>query len=173
MRLVFFFSPALTLFRSFPGPPPDFRRIIARRHAWRWIGLWRSLRELQDEATNFADAGDTIGRRSLHIQKKECSSCGFPAAKTRKCTCLFYHPVLDSPLQTGRRFIFVLTWFADGAPQCSQLEREGQAEKDCRHRPHAHPQGHPPALQERLPDRRAQERPQRQDHGQDCLRLSR
>merc|ERR1712000_394706 len=24
------------------------------------------------------------GRRSLHIQKHECSSCGFPAAKTRK-----------------------------------------------------------------------------------------
>lgn len=27
------------------------------------------------------------GRRSLHIQKKECASCGFPAAKIRKCTC--------------------------------------------------------------------------------------
>jgi ribosomal protein L37E len=25
------------------------------------------------------------GRRSLHIQKHTCSSCGYPAAKTRKC----------------------------------------------------------------------------------------
>lgn len=26
------------------------------------------------------------GRRSLHIQKHTCSSCGYPAAKIRKCT---------------------------------------------------------------------------------------
>ncbi|OBR05762.1 Ribosomal protein L37 [Colletotrichum higginsianum IMI 349063] len=26
------------------------------------------------------------GRRSLHIQKHTCSSCGYPSAKTRKCT---------------------------------------------------------------------------------------
>ncbi|KAI0153545.1 ribosomal protein L37e [Pestalotiopsis sp. NC0098] len=26
------------------------------------------------------------GRRSLHIQKHTCASCGYPAAKTRKCT---------------------------------------------------------------------------------------
>ncbi|KAI0602521.1 hypothetical protein F4775DRAFT_534338 [Biscogniauxia sp. FL1348] len=25
-----------------------------------------------------------LGRRSLHIQKHTCSSCGYPAAKTRK-----------------------------------------------------------------------------------------
>ncbi|KDN61717.1 hypothetical protein CSUB01_04418, partial [Colletotrichum sublineola] len=34
-----------------------------------------------------------------------------------------------------------------------QLVREGQAEKDRRHRPHALPQGRLPPLQERLPDR--------------------
>ncbi|KAF5023496.1 hypothetical protein F66182_4447 [Fusarium sp. NRRL 66182] len=28
--------------------------------------------------------GISLGRRSLHIQKHECSSCGYPAAKTRK-----------------------------------------------------------------------------------------
>ncbi|KAF4448199.1 60S ribosomal protein L37 [Fusarium austroafricanum] len=26
----------------------------------------------------------SFGRRSLHIQKHECSSCGYPAAKIRK-----------------------------------------------------------------------------------------
>lgn len=26
------------------------------------------------------------GRRSFHIQKSTCSSCGYPAAKVRKCT---------------------------------------------------------------------------------------
>ncbi|KAM6535399.1 60S ribosomal protein L37B [Fusarium falciforme] len=25
-----------------------------------------------------------LGRRSLHIQKKECAACGYPSAKTRK-----------------------------------------------------------------------------------------
>lgn len=26
-----------------------------------------------------------LGRRSLHVQKHECASCGYPAAKMRKC----------------------------------------------------------------------------------------
>lgn len=26
------------------------------------------------------------GRRSLSAQKKECAACGYPSAKTRKCT---------------------------------------------------------------------------------------
>lgn len=30
----------------------------------------------------------TLGRRSMHVQKHECSSCGYPAAKTRKCMLL-------------------------------------------------------------------------------------
>jgi large subunit ribosomal protein L37e len=29
-------------------------------------------------------ANGTAGRRSLHIQKHTCASCGYPAAKTRK-----------------------------------------------------------------------------------------
>ncbi|TGZ84326.1 60S ribosomal protein L37 [Ascodesmis nigricans] len=33
------------------------------------------------------------GRRSFHIQKSTCSSCGYPAAKVRKCT----FPELDPP----------------------------------------------------------------------------
>ncbi|KAF4968944.1 hypothetical protein FSARC_3708 [Fusarium sarcochroum] len=28
--------------------------------------------------------GKSLGRRSLHIQKHECSSCGYPSAKIRK-----------------------------------------------------------------------------------------
>ena len=30
------------------------------------------------------------GRRSFHIQKSTCSSCGYPSAKIRKCTFTFY-----------------------------------------------------------------------------------
>lgn len=35
----------------------------------------------------------TSGRRSLHIQKHTCSSCGYPAAKIRQCT----HNLLPQP----------------------------------------------------------------------------
>ncbi|PQK15448.1 hypothetical protein BB8028_0005g09610 [Beauveria bassiana] len=42
-----------------------------------------------------------------------------------------------------------------------QLERKGQAQKDCRHRPHALPQGCLAPLQEWLPNRPAQRRPRR------------
>lgn len=43
------------------------------------------------------------GRRSLHAQKKECASCGYPAAKTRKCTsCFPLSPVLILPPPLGR-----------------------------------------------------------------------
>lgn len=28
------------------------------------------------------------GRRSFHIQKSTCGSCGYPAAKIRKCECI-------------------------------------------------------------------------------------
>ncbi len=27
------------------------------------------------------------GRRSWHLQKSKCSSCGYPAARVRKCAC--------------------------------------------------------------------------------------
>ena len=35
----------------------------------------------------------TPGRRSLHIQKHTCSSCGYPAAKIRQCTYALIFPV--------------------------------------------------------------------------------
>ncbi|PON29614.1 60S ribosomal protein L37 [Trichoderma gamsii] len=34
--------------------------------------------------TSHADYGWILGRRSLHVQKHECASCGYPAAKMRK-----------------------------------------------------------------------------------------
>ena len=41
----------------------------------------------RDEVKGLADeALWDIGRRSLHIQKHTCASCGYPAAKVRKCT---------------------------------------------------------------------------------------
>ncbi|KJR89496.1 large subunit ribosomal protein L37e [Sporothrix schenckii 1099-18] len=33
------------------------------------------------------------GRRSMHVQKHECSTCGYPAAKVRKCTYLDSLPI--------------------------------------------------------------------------------
>ena len=39
------------------------------------------------------------GRRSFHIQKKTCSSCGYPAAKMRRCK---YHLW---PLKTENSFV--------------------------------------------------------------------
>ena len=27
------------------------------------------------------------GRRSWHLQKSQCSACGYPAARLRHCTC--------------------------------------------------------------------------------------
>lgn len=54
------------------------------------------------------------GRRSLHIQKHTCSSCGYPAAKIRQCmlsflsveflkmiphqSCVYIHSLPSSPL---------------------------------------------------------------------------
>lgn len=35
-----------------------------------------------------ADICDFTGKRSFHIQKSTCANCGYPAAKTRKCTQL-------------------------------------------------------------------------------------
>ncbi|VZI04298.1 unnamed protein product [Fusarium fujikuroi] len=40
--------------------------------------------------------GSQIGRRSLHVQKHECSSCGYPAAKIRKYG-------VDEPISSVRR----------------------------------------------------------------------
>ena len=40
-----------------------------------------------EEGANESNSSLSLsGRRSLHIQKHTCSSCGYPAAKTRKCT---------------------------------------------------------------------------------------
>ncbi|KAI1484659.1 ribosomal protein L37e-domain-containing protein [Biscogniauxia mediterranea] len=52
------------------------------------------------------------GRRSLHIQKHTCSSCGYPAAKTRKCTLPISH-YRNRAYETGTRAIYGsmgLTW---------------------------------------------------------------
>lgn len=27
------------------------------------------------------------GKKSFHLQKKDCASCGYPAARLRKCEC--------------------------------------------------------------------------------------
>ena len=43
----------------------------------------------------FANGLLSPGRRSLHIQKHTCSSCGYPAAKIRQCTPLL--PFQTSP----------------------------------------------------------------------------
>ncbi|KAM0560988.1 hypothetical protein ACHAPJ_003488 [Fusarium lateritium] len=41
--------------------------------------------DIRNETTpKWTIASDEECRRSLHIQKHECSSCGYPAAKTRK-----------------------------------------------------------------------------------------
>ncbi len=89
-------------------------------------------------------------RRSLHNQKKTCASCGYPAAKIRKC--MFETPAgfgipredgpEDDPLTGAHR----------------QLVREGEAQKGYRYRPHEVPQHSVEEVQERLPDRHPQGR---------------
>lgn len=46
-------------------------------------------RVIQDGAGT--DNFNFSGRRSLHIQKHTCSSCGYPAAKIRGCTFTQFH----------------------------------------------------------------------------------
>ena len=53
----------------------------------RWRG--RTREKEKDWITSGGLTFQLEGRRSLHIQKHTCSSCGYPAAKTRKCT---FHP---------------------------------------------------------------------------------
>jgi hypothetical protein len=88
---------------------------------------------------------DVSSRRSLHNQKKTCASCGYPAAKIRKCT---------SPTSRYRAHPEGQTLTAHH----SQLVREGEAQKGHRYRPHAVPQHSVEEVQERLPDRRPQGR---------------
>lgn len=86
-------------------------------------------------------------RRSLHNQKKVCSSCGFPGAKTRKCTSNF-ETFSSSPYPDRERRGTELLTRRDSR----QLVREGKAQKDHRHRPDAVPQHRREKVQERLPD---------------------
>lgn len=87
------------------------------------------------------------GRRSFHVQKHTCSSCGYPAAKTRKCTSP--SPVaLHLPMTYER-------------PDCKvnrPLVREGHEEKDHWYRPYEVSQNRQQAIQQRLPDRCSQGR---------------
>lgn len=122
---------------------------------------WHSILQLL-ELSKLTNA--SIGRRSLSAQKKECAACGYPSAKIRKCT-------LNS--RTHEAVFRLVPIFPprdkfNWQNSCyRQLEREGQAQKDCRHRPHALPQGCVAPFQEWLPDRPAQGCPQRPQAG--CL----
>lgn len=53
----------------------------ARNHA---LGINNCMEDMTTGLT--VSSRQQTGRRSLHIQKHTCASCGFPAAKTRKCT---------------------------------------------------------------------------------------
>lgn len=44
---------------------------------------------------------NSSGRRSLHIQKHTCASCGYPAAKTRGCTFFLPFIHLRPPLYSA------------------------------------------------------------------------
>lgn len=91
---------------------------------------------------------DTIlptSRRSLHNQKKTCASCGYPAAKIRKCTSSTFGALRLSRPPSERALLT--------RAQYRQLVREGEAQKGYRYRPHAVPQHRLEAFQERLPDR--------------------
>ncbi|EFY93117.1 60S ribosomal protein L37 [Metarhizium acridum CQMa 102] len=54
-----------------------------------------------------------MSRRSLHIQKHECSSCGYPSAKTRKCTFIrsLFGPTsrLPSPVESSMGILRQMT----------------------------------------------------------------
>lgn len=49
---------------------------------------------LQESATDRKPSLPPTGRRSLHVQKHTCASCGYPAAKTRKCTLFAFPPTI-------------------------------------------------------------------------------
>jgi hypothetical protein len=67
---------------------PPIRPEIANffvRNAELAITAKTSTQHAQDRGLT-GDISSTIGKRSFHIQKSTCANCGYPAAKTRKCT---------------------------------------------------------------------------------------
>lgn len=110
----------------------------------------------------------------MHIQKHECSSCGYPSAKTRKCTfprslpgpTSRLSPPVKSSMGVFRQNDMSCKksnmrkhgQFANRQKKNRQLGREGQAKKDCWHRPLPLPQGRLSPIQERLPNRHSQGR---------------
>ena len=69
----------------------------ARRHLFTFFFFFSRIKipSISMNETN-ASFPNSSGRRSLHIQKHTCASCGYPAAKTRGCTffCLLSISVL-------------------------------------------------------------------------------
>ena len=82
------------------------------------------------------------GRRSLHIQKHTCSSCGYPAAKIRQCKLRYWDDwEVWEGFDSGRGLI-----------RNRQLGREGQEKKDYRYWTYATHERRSKTIQERLPN---------------------
>ena len=82
------------------------------------------------------------GSRSLHVQKKTCSNCGYPSASIRRCTSNLFLLANAAAVLTRRT--------------ASQLGREGQAEKDDGHRSHALAEAGATTCAQRVPHRYGQ-----------------
>jgi len=111
----------------------------------------------------------------MHIQKHTCSSCGYPAAKTRKCKfsthrisrkepqitpskiAVLGHRQHSIQQNTSQHRLKARTEMhkrenkTNTISQNSPMGREGQAQKDHWIRPHANSQGHSQIVQERFP----------------------
>jgi ribosomal protein L37E len=74
------------------------------------------------------------GRRSYHIQKARCASCGYPAARLRKCT----HFLLDpSPIIWSLPLLELV--IHPSLSMHRQLVQQGPQEEDDWFWPHALP----------------------------------
>jgi len=89
-----------------------------------------------------------IGKRSLHVQKHTCASCGYPAAKTRKCMFSPFLELIYPTVEEAADNELKDMYWHDGN---RQLEREGQEKKDHRFRTHSLPQDCRPQVCQRFP----------------------
>jgi ribosomal protein L37E len=85
------------------------------------------------------------GRRSWHLQKSQCSACGYPAARLRSCTC----PLLAQCAGRAGALAALLT--VSAAAMHRQLGEEGHRPQDHGHGALPLPEGVAAQVQERLP----------------------
>jgi ribosomal protein L37E len=62
------------------------------------------LRATTDDRGIVFDANHRCGKRSYHIQKSTCASCGYPSARTRKCTSCDFAPETLAARSRSRGF---------------------------------------------------------------------